>query len=102
LALFADEVGPGFEDGEDGDDVAGVCGDGAPVEEGDDVEADGCGWVYAFAFDLLAVVHSCARFVKMGQEGERGEDVVEGFGEPASVSWAYEASGQCGFGFAVG
>jgi hypothetical protein len=102
LSLFADEVGPGLEDGEDGDDVAGIGGYGAPVEEGDDVESDGCGRVNAFPFDLLAVVNGCARFVKMGQQGERGEDVVEGFGEPASVSWAYEASWQCRFGFAVG
>jgi len=39
LACFADELGPRFEDGEDGYEVAGEAGDGAPVVEGDDVEA---------------------------------------------------------------
>ena len=92
MSLLTDEVGPGFEDGEDGDDVAGVCGDGAPVKEGDDVEADGRWWVNPLAFDLLAVVYSGPRLVKVGQQGVGGEDVVEGFGEPASVSWADEAS----------
>jgi hypothetical protein len=92
LSLFTDEVGPGLEDGEDGHDVAGIGGDGAPVQQGYDVKADGRWRVNALPFDLLAVVYSCARFVEMGQQGERGEDVVKGFGEPASVSWAYEAS----------
>ena len=90
--MFADEVGPGFEDGEDGDDVAWVCGDGAPVQECNDVEADGRGRVNAFPFNLLAVVHSGPRLIKMGQQGERGEDVVKGFSEPASVAGADEAS----------
>jgi hypothetical protein len=67
LAFFADEAGPGFEDGEYGDDVALVSVDGAAVEEGDDVEADG-GWgVDALAFDLVAVVDGGAWLVEMRQ-----------------------------------
>ena len=67
MAFLADEARPGLEDGEDGDDVAGVAGDGALVAEGDDVKADGGGGVYALAADLLAVVYRGAGLVEMGE-----------------------------------
>jgi hypothetical protein len=102
VAFVADEFCPGFEHGEDGDDVAGVSLDGAPVEEGDDVEADGCGWVDPFAFDLVAVVNGGAGFVEVRQEGVGDDDVVDGFFEPAGVAGADEGAVDRAFGVAVG
>ena len=102
LALVADQFCPGLEHGEDGDDVAGVSLDGAPVEEGDDVEADGCGWVDALAFDLVAVVDGGAWFVEVREEGVGDDDVVDGFSEPAGVAGADEGAVDGAFGFAVG
>jgi hypothetical protein len=92
LAFVADEFCPGFEHGEDGDDVAGVSLDGSSVEEGDDVKADGCGWVDPFAFDLVAVVDGGAGFVEVGEEGVGDDDVVDGFSEPAGVAGADEGA----------
>ena len=102
LALLSDEARPGLEDGKDGDDVAGVAGDGALVKEGDDVEADGGGGVDALAADLLAVVYRGAGLVEMGEEGVGDDDVVNGFPEPAGVAGTDEGALDRGVGVAVG
>jgi hypothetical protein len=94
LAFFADEAGPGFEDGEDGDDVAGVSGDGALVAECYDVEADG-GWgVDPLAFDLVAVVDGGPGLVEVGEECVGDDDVVDAVAEPAVVVSADERAGK--------
>jgi hypothetical protein len=75
---------------------------GAPVEEGDDVEADG-GWgVDALAFDLVAVVDGGSWFVEVGEEGVGDDDVVDAVAEPAVVVAADEGAGEGFAGFAVG
>jgi hypothetical protein len=79
-----------------------VSVDGAAVEEGDDVEADGCWGVDALAFDLVAVVDGGAWFVEVGEEGVGADDVVDGVAEPAVVVPADEGAGEGFARLAVG